>query len=149
MMAFCTVFDSVNSTTRSNGFSCTSSRLPDRRRLITRNAYTTIGRRIFSSNGKPITNISLQIECIDDIPSSMPLLAASNPKLANICPSIVSTAAEGSTLAPQKAQPNPAGACPFVQSLFRSTLVLAGHLVKRFNISYSITFPRPVSMRSL
>ena len=28
MIAFCTVFDSVSSTTRSNGLSCASSRLP-------------------------------------------------------------------------------------------------------------------------
>src|SRR5215472_15895207 len=64
MMAFCTVFESVSSTTRSNGFSCTSSRFPERRRLITRNAYTTIGRKIFSRIGTARTNISFHTSCI-------------------------------------------------------------------------------------
>ena len=63
MIAFCTVFESVSSTTKSNGFSCTSSRFPDSRKLITKNAYTTTGRNIFSASGNPTTNISFQIVC--------------------------------------------------------------------------------------
>ena len=52
MMAFCTVFDIVSSTTRSNGLSCASSRLPASRSPTMRNTYTTIGRRIFSAIGQ-------------------------------------------------------------------------------------------------
>src|SRR5207302_4861763 len=68
MMAFCTVFESVSRTTRSNGLSWTSSRLPESRRLITKNAYMKIGRRIFSARGSPMTNMSFQISCITGLP---------------------------------------------------------------------------------
>jgi hypothetical protein len=37
MIAFCTVFDSVSSTIRSNGFSCARMRLPTARSRTTRN----------------------------------------------------------------------------------------------------------------
>src|SRR5258707_10078186 len=68
MIAFCTVFDSVSSTTKSNGFNCTSSRFPERRNPAIKNMYTKIGRRIFSRIGKPTTNISFHISCIEFVP---------------------------------------------------------------------------------
>ena len=49
MIAFWTVFDSVRSTTRSNGLSCARMRLPNARSAKTSSKYTTTGRMIFSS----------------------------------------------------------------------------------------------------
>ena len=52
MIAFCTVFDSVSSTTRSNGFSCASSRLPGEPQPDDQEgSKPTIGRSIFSPIG--------------------------------------------------------------------------------------------------
>src|SRR5580765_629876 len=61
MMAFCTVFDSESSTTRSNGLSCANSRLPNTRKATTIKTYTRIGRSIFSTTGAPRANMSLHI----------------------------------------------------------------------------------------
>ena len=61
MIAFCTVFDSVSRTTRSNGFSCASSRLPASLSPTIRKAYTRIGRRIFSAIGKASANMLCHI----------------------------------------------------------------------------------------
>src|SRR5262245_20299392 len=60
MMAFCTVFDSDRSTTRSNGFNCASSRFPKMRKTITRKKYTMIGRNIFSAGDSDNCNMSCQ-----------------------------------------------------------------------------------------
>src|SRR2546428_2186002 len=64
MMAFCTVFDSDSSTTRSNGLSWASSRLPKMRSSTTSAMYTTIGRSTFSAMGRVSTNMSWMIGCI-------------------------------------------------------------------------------------
>src|ERR1039457_6595897 len=61
MMAFCTVLESESNTTRSNGLSCASSRLPKTLRITTRKAYTTTGRRIFSATGTPTAKIWLHM----------------------------------------------------------------------------------------
>src|ERR1019366_3826840 len=61
MMAFCTVLESDNSTTRSKGLSCASSRLPKTRSATTRKTYTSAGRRTFSAIGTPTTKISPHI----------------------------------------------------------------------------------------
>src|SRR5689334_19969900 len=50
MIAFCTVFDSVSSTTKSNGLSCARIRFPPRRSRNTSSRYTITGRTIFSTH---------------------------------------------------------------------------------------------------
>src|SRR5665811_2087132 len=53
--------DRDSNTTRSNGLSCASSRLPNTRSATTRKTYTSAGRRIFSAIGAPTTKISPHI----------------------------------------------------------------------------------------